>query len=253
MKIVVLGGRGLIGSKTCDVLRKQGHEVIAASSKSGVNSVTGEGLADAIKGADAVVDVTNSPSWADNEVMEFFDKSTRNMLSTSKDAGIKHFVALSVVGTPRLLESGYFRAKQKQEELINEGKVPYTIVQATQFFEFVGGIADFCAQGDEVHLSTAQFQPIAADDVAAVMAEVALAKPLNGTLEIGGPEKGRMCDLIEQFMKANNDTRKVVASADAKYYGVKLQERSLVPEDNARKTPTKYSEWLNSVKSTAKV
>lgn len=150
-------------------------------------------------------------------------------------------------------ESGYFRAKQKQEELINEGKIPYTIVQATQFFEFVGGIADAGAQGSEVHLSTAQFQPIAADDVAEVMAEIAISKPLNGTLEIGGSEKGRMCDLVSQFMKANNDNRKVVEDAEAKYFGIRLQERSLVTEDNARRTPTKYSEWLQSVKSAATV
>ncbi|HIA52352.1 MAG TPA: SDR family oxidoreductase [Candidatus Melainabacteria bacterium] len=245
MKIVVLGGNGLIGSKTVEFLKKQGHEVVAGSSKSGVNAVTGEGLAQAFKGADAVIDVMNSPSWADNDVMEFFKKSTENVLAAELEAGVKHHVALSVVGTARLQKSGYFRAKQAQEDLIKEGRVPYTIVQATQFFEFLGGIADFGADGEgKVHLSTGGLQPIAAEDVSSVMAEVATAKPLNSTLEIGGPERARLCDFVSKYMEAKHDKREIVARPDANYYGMQLDERSLVPEDNARRTPTKFEDWL---------
>ncbi len=253
MKIIVIGGRGLIGSKTVEILRKQGHEVTAASTKTGVNSVTGEGLADALKGADAVVDLTNSPSGEDDAVMAFFDKSTRNLLSASKESGAKHFVALSVVGTPRLQESGYFRAKQKQEEYINEGKVPYTIVQATQFFEFVGGIADEGARDGEIHLSTAKLQPIAADDVAAIMAEVAVAKPLNGTLEIAGPERASFSDIVLQYLKAKNDHRKIVTSAETPYFGVKLQDLSLCPADGARLGPTRFGDWLHATEEQEKL
>ncbi|HEY9718296.1 MAG TPA: SDR family oxidoreductase [Trichormus sp.] len=245
MKIVVLGGRGLIGAKTVETLRGQGHEVIAASTKTGVNSVTGEGLADALKGADVVVDVTNSPDWEDNAVMNFFDKSTRNLLAVCSEAGVKHVVALSVVGTEGLQGSGYFRAKQRQEELIKKGKVPYTIVRATQFFEFLCGIAEFGEKDGEVHLSTAQLQPIAAADVAALVADVALSKPSNGTVEIAGPDRGRLCDIVSQYMEAKHDTRKIVSGADAKYYGIVLKEASLVPSSsNARLGPTKLKDWL---------
>ncbi len=246
MKIAVIGGRGLIGAKTVEILRKQGHEVVAASTKTGVNSVTGEGLAGALAGAEVVLDVTNSPSFEDNAVMNFFENSTRNLLTASKEAGIKHFVALSVVGTPRLLESGYFRAKENQEQQIKKGSVPYTIVQATQFFEFIGGIADAGVQDGAVHLSTAQLQPIAADDVSEILAEVVLAKPLNGTLEIAGADRASLCDIVSQYMKANNDDRKVVASADANYFGMRLQEHSLVPADGARLGRTSLKDWLHA-------
>lgn len=245
MKIVVLGGNGLIGSKTVEILKKRGHEVIAASTKSGVNALTGSGLKEAFKGADAVVDVMNSPSWADSDVMEFFKRTTENVLACEKEAGVKHHIALSVVGTSRLQQSGYFRAKKVQEDLIKEGKVPYSIVQATQFFEFLGGIADFGADAEgKVHLSTGGLQPIAADDVAEVMAEIAVVEPINGTLEIGGPERKRLCDFVSKYMEAKHDKREVVARADANYYGILLDERSLVPEDDARRTPTKFEDWL---------
>lgn len=244
MRIVVLGGRGLIGAKTVEILRKKGHEVIAASTKSGVNSVTGEGLADALKGADVVVDVTNSPSWADDDVMTFFESSTRNVLAASIAGGVKHLVALSVVGTPRLLESGYFRAKEKQEQMIKNGKMPYTIVQATQFFEFIGGIADFGTRDGVVHISSQQMQPMAADDVAEIMAEIALAAPVNGTVEIAGSERAAISDFVSRQLKANNDNRKVVASPEEPYYGMKLQELSLCPADGARIGRTTFKDWL---------
>ncbi len=253
MKIVVLGGRGLIGAKTVEILRTKGHEVLAASTKSGVNSVTGEGLADALKGADVVVDVTNSPSWEDDAVMNFFDSSTRNILSASLESGIKHLVVLSVVGTPRLQESGYFRAKEKQEQYIKAGKLPYTIVQATQFFEFIGGIADSGARDGKVHLSSRQFQPISAADVSEIMAEVALSEPLNSTLEIAGFDRAPLSEIVSQYMLAVGDKREVVASPDASYFGMSLQERSLVPEDNARIAPTKLKDWLKTIKETVSI
>jgi len=246
MKIVVLGGRGLIGAKTVEILRKKGHDVTAASTKSGVNSVTGEGLADALKGANVVIDLTNSPSFEDEPAMTFFENSTRNLLSTSLDAGVKHLVALSVVGTARLQKSGYFRAKQKQEDLIKQGKVPYTIVQATQFFEFVGGIADFSMRDDECYLSTANTQPMSADDVAEIMADVALSQPLNGTLEVGGPDCVKISDIVSQFLRAKNDKRKTVASAEAPYFGLVLQENDLVPAGEARLSHTKFEDWLKA-------
>jgi uncharacterized protein YbjT (DUF2867 family) len=253
MKIVVIGGRGLIGSKTVEILRKKGHEVTAASTKTGVNSVTGEGLADALKGAEVVLDLTNSPSWADDDVMTFFEKSTINLLSTSKESGVKHFVALSVVGTQGLQQSGYFRAKQKQEDYIKMGSVPYTIVQATQFFEFIGGIAEFGLVDGEIHVSSMKMQPISADDVAEMMADVALDKPLNGTLEIAGPERRSISDIVSQFMEAKKDTRKVVGSPDANYYGMKLQELSLCPADGARISSTKFEDWLKTAEAQDKL
>jgi len=251
MKIVVLGGKGLIGSKTVDALREQGHDVVAASSRSGVNSVTGEGLADALKGAEVVVDVTNSPSFEDKAVMDFFEKSTQNLLAAAADAGVKHLVALSVVGTKDLQESGYFRAKQRQEDLINAGKVPYTIVQATQFFEFIGGIADSGEKDGEVHLSTGHMQPISAPDVSTMVAEVAVSEPLNGTVEIAGDHRARLCDIVTEYMTITNDKRKVVSSAEAKYFGMKLQEGSLCPAGKAKIAPTKFQDWLKTVEKTA--
>src|SRR6202790_214129 len=202
MKIVVIGGSGLIGSKLVTKLREQGHEAIAASPKSGVNSITGEGLAEALKGASVVVDVTNSPSWEDAAVMTFFETSTRNLLVYGAAAGVKHHVALSVVGTERLLASGFFRAKMAQENLIKASAIPYTIVRATQFFEFVAGIAQLATEGQTVRLPPVLMQPIVSDDVAAVMADAALAEPLNGTVDLAGPEPIRQDDLVRQFLNA---------------------------------------------------
>lgn len=245
MKIVVLGGSGLIGKKTVEILSSQGHDVIAASSKSGVNAVTGAGLAEAFKGADVVVDVMNSPSWEENAVLEFFKNSTANALAAEIEAGVKHHVALSVVGTQNLQDSAYFRAKKVQEDLITTGKVPYTIVQATQFYEFLGGIADYGVDSEgKVRLSTSHMQPMAAADVSAFTAEVAVAKPLNATIEVGGPECERMCDIVSKYMKAKHDQREVVASPDAGYFGMPLPDSALVPKDGARRTTTRLEDWL---------
>ena len=244
MKIVVIGGSGLIGSKLVPKLREQGHEAIAASPKSGVNSITSEGLAEALKGASVVVDVTNSPSWEDAAVMTFFETSTRNLLSYGAAAGVKHHVALSVVGTERLLASGFFRAKMAQESLIKASSIPYTILRATQFFEFVKGIADFSTEGNEVRLPTALIQPMAADDVASAVGRIATGAPVNGTVEVGGPEKFRLDELVRQSLAAHKDPREVVADPHARYYGVELSERTLVPGDDARLSQTRFADWL---------
>jgi uncharacterized protein YbjT (DUF2867 family) len=244
MKIVVIGGSGLIGSKLVNILREQGHETIAASPKSGVNTVTGEGLAEALKGASAVVDVSNAPSWEDAAVMNFFEKSTRNLLAAEAKASVGHHVALSVVGTERLLDSGYFRAKIAQENLIKASSIPYSIVRATQFYEFVKGISDFSTQGNEVHLPTALIQPMAADDVASEVGRIATGSPVNGTVEIGGPEQFRLDELIRRGLTALKDPRKVVADPQATYYGIKVTERALVPEKNARLGKTRCDQWL---------
>ena len=244
MKIVVIGGSGLIGSKLVNILREQGHETIAASPKSGVNTVTGEGLAEALKGASAVVDVSNAPSWEDAAVMNFFEKSTRNLLAAEAKASVGHHVALSVVGTERLLDSGYFRAKIAQENLIKASSIPYSIVRATQFYEFVKGISDFSTQGNEVHLPTALIQPMAADDVASEVGRIATGSPVNGTVEIGGPEQFRLDELIRRGLAARKDPRKVVADPQATYYGIKVTERALVPEKNARLGKTRFDQWL---------
>jgi uncharacterized protein YbjT (DUF2867 family) len=244
MKIVVIGGSGLIGSRLVTKLRGHGHEAIAASPSSGVNSVTGEGLAEALKGASVVVDVSNSPSWEDAAVMNFFETSTRNLLSAEKAAGVGHHVALSVVGTDRMLTSGYFRAKMAQENLIKASSIPYSIVRATQFFEFVKGIADFSTQGNTVHLPSALIQPMAADDVAGAVGKVAMSAPVNGTVEVGGPEKFRLDELVRQGLAAWNDPREVVADPHASYYGVELSERTLVPDDGAQLSQTRFVDWL---------
>jgi uncharacterized protein YbjT (DUF2867 family) len=244
MKIVVIGGSGLIGSKLVNKLREQGHEAIAASPKSGVNTLTGEGLAEALKGASVVVDVSNAPSWEDAAVMDFFETSTRNLLTYEAAAGVGHHVALSVVGTERLLESGYFRAKIAQENLIKASSIPYSIVRATQFYEFVNGIADFSTMGNEVHLPSALIQPMAADDVASAVGRIATGSPVNGIVEVGGPEQFHLDELIRQGLAARKDPRKVVADPQATYYGIKVTERALVPENNARLGRMRFDEWL---------
>ena len=245
MKIVVIGGSGLIGSKLVKNLRQLGHEVVAASPSSGVNSITGEGLAEALAGAQAVVDVTNSPSWEDKAVLEFFETSTRNLLAAEVAAGVRHHVALSVVGTERLLQSGFFRAKMAQEDLIKASKFPYTIVRSTQFFEFVNGIAQSATDGQTVRLSSALVQPIVSDDVADALAEVTLGVPVNGTIEIAGPERLRLDELIRRFLSAKQDARQVVADVHARYFGLELNDQSLTPGDNPRIGPTRFEDWLS--------
>ncbi|MER9328588.1 SDR family oxidoreductase [Mesorhizobium sp. M0488] len=246
MKIVVIGGTGLIGSKTVERLRKKGHDVLAASPNSGVNTVTGEGLAAALAGAQVVVDLANSPSFEEKAALEFFAASGRNLLAAEAAAGVGHHAALSVVGTDRLQGMGYFRGKLLQEKLIKESAIPYTIVHATQFFEFTAAIANTGAVGDTIHMSPAYFQPMAADDVADAMADVALATPLNGTTEIAGPERVRMSELVGRFLKATNDPRKVVADPGALYYGqVAVDDRTLVPGENARIGAVHFDDWLS--------
>jgi uncharacterized protein YbjT (DUF2867 family) len=244
MKIVVIGGSGLIGTKLVNGLRTKGHEVLAASPKSGVNSITGEGLAQALAGANVVVDVTNAPSWEDAAVMEFFDKSTRNLLTAERQAGVKHHVALSVVGADRMPDSGYMRAKVNQEKLIQAGGVPYSIVRATQFFEFLGGIADSGAEGDTVRLSTAPMQPLAGDDVAAALADVAVGAPLNATVEVAGPEALPIAEFVGRFLAASGDKRKVIADPKATYYGAVMGSQGIAPGANPRLGPTRFEEWF---------
>jgi len=254
MKIVVIGGSGFIGSKLVPRLREQGHDAIAASPNSGVNSLTGEGLAEVLKGASVVVDVSNSPSWEDSAVLNFFETSTRNLLKFGAEAGVKHFVALSVVGTEGLAESGYFRAKIAQEKLVkNSSTIPYTIVQATQFFEFLKGIADISMQGDKVHLPPMPFQPMAGDDVASALARVAIEAPVNGTIEIGGPEPFRMDELIRRRLAQLNDPREVITDLNARYSGAKVDERTLVPGNDARLGETRFETWVTqpAAKTTA--
>ena len=245
IKIVVIGGSGLIGTKLVNNLRQQGHEVVAASPSSGVNAVTGEGLAEALNGAQVVVDVANAPSWEDKAVLEFFETSSRNLLAAEAAAGVKHHVALSVVGTDRLLASGYFRAKMAQEKLIKAAQIPYTIVRATQFFEFAGGIAQNATEGATVRLPSALMQPIAADDVASALADVAVSKPMNGMLEIAGPEQIRQDELIRQFLSASGDERKVITDVHARYYGLDVNDQSLVPGANPRLGAIRFAEWLS--------
>jgi uncharacterized protein YbjT (DUF2867 family) len=244
MKIVVIGGTGLIGSKLVNKLREQGHEAVAAAPNTGVNTITGEGLAEALKDAAVVVDVSNSPSWEDAAVLNFFETSTRNLLTSEAAAGVGHHVALSVVGTQRLAESGYFRAKIAQEKLIKESSIPYTIVQATQFFEFVKGLADISMVGDKVHLPPVLFQPMAADDVASAVGRVAVGEPVNGTVEIGGPEQFRVDELVRQRLASLKDPREVTADPNARYSGAKLSERTLLPGNNARLGETSFETWL---------
>jgi uncharacterized protein YbjT (DUF2867 family) len=245
MKIVVIGGSGLIGKKLVNNLRQLGHQVVAASPSSGVNTLTGEGLAEALTGAQVVVDVANAPSWEDKAVLEFFETSGRNLLAAEAVAGVGHHVALSVVGTERLLASGYFRAKMAQETLIKASPIPYTIVRATQFFEFVGGIVQSATEGQTVRLPPALMQPIVSDDVAAVMAEVAVAKPLNATIELAGPEPIRLDELVRKYLTANRDARTVTTDAHASYYGIAVNDQSLTPGDHPRLGPTRFEDWLS--------
>jgi uncharacterized protein YbjT (DUF2867 family) len=244
MKIVVIGGSGLIGKRVVTNLRQKGHDVVAASPSTGVNTVTGEGLAQVLVGAQVVVDVANAPSWEDKAVLEFFETSGRNLLAAEAAAGIGHHVALSVVGTDRLLASGYFRAKMAQEKLIKASPIPYTIVRATQFFEFVGGIAKAATEGQTVRLPPVLMQPIVSDDVAAVVADVALAEPSNGTLDLAGPEPIRQDDLVRQFLNATGDARTVISDPKALYYGIAVDDRSLTPGDNPRLGRTRFADWL---------
>jgi uncharacterized protein YbjT (DUF2867 family) len=250
MKIVVIGGTGLIGSKTVERLRKKGHEVVAASPSTGVNTLTGEGLAEALAGAQVVVDVANSPSFEDKPALEFFETSGRNLLAAEKAAGVRHHVALSVVGTDRLTGSGpgslsgYFRAKLAQESLIKASGIPFTIVHATQFFEFAKGIAQSGADASTVRLSPVLMQPIAADDVAAAVADIALEEPINGMIEVAGPDQIRQDELVRQFLSATGDTRKIITDDRSLYFGITVNDQSLVPGDSPRLGATHFSDWL---------
>ena len=252
IKIVVIGGSGLIGTKLVNNLRQRGHDALAASPSSGVNTITGKGLADALKDAQVVVDVSNAPSWEEKAVLEFFETSGRNLFAAETAAGVKHHVALSVVGTDRLLASGYFRAKMAQEKLIQASKIPWTIVRATQFFEFVPGIAQFSTEGGTIRLPPALMQPIVSDDVAAALTDIALAQPTNGIIEIAGPDQIRQDELVRQFLNATGDKRKVVTDVNAPYYGVQVNDQSLVPGQNPRLGPTHFAEWLSHTTHSSK-
>lgn len=247
MKIVVIGGTGLIGSKTVERLRRKGHQVVAASPNTGVDTITGAGLAAALTGAAVVVDLANAPSFEDDAVMAFFKTSGRNLLSAEAAAGVTLHVALSVVGTERLQASGYFRGKQAQEETIRSAGIPFTIVRSTQFFEFMGVIANAATAGGTARIATAPVEPIAADDVADAVAAIALAAPAGGVIEIAGPERHRLCDAVARYLARAGDRREVIPDPSAAYYGVVLDERSLVPAADARRGATRYADWLARV------
>ena len=244
MKIIVIGGSGLIGSKVVEKLGAHGHQAVPASPNSGVNTLTGEGLAEVLKGASVVVDVSNSPSWEDAAVLKFFEASTRNLLTYEAAAGVGHHVALSVVGTDRLSESGYFRAKIAQEKLIKESSIPYSIVHATQFFEFLKGLADISFDGDKVHLPPVLFQPMAADDVASGVGRIAVGPPVNGIVEIGGPEQFRLDELVRRRLATLKDPREVIADPQARYAGAEVGERTLLPGKDVRLGETRFDTWL---------
>jgi uncharacterized protein YbjT (DUF2867 family) len=252
MKVVVIGGTGLIGSKLVNRLREHAQEAIPAAPNTGVNTLTGEGLAEVLKGASTVVDVSNSPSWEDAAVLNFFTTSTRNLLTYEQVAGVGHHVALSVVGTDQLSESGYFRAKIAQEKLTRESPIPYTIVHATQFFEFLKGLADISMVSGKVHLPHVLFQPMAAEDVATAVARIAVGPPVNGTVEIGGPEQFRVDDLVRQRLATLKDPREVIADPNALYSGAKISERTLVPGKDARLGQTRFETWLAQSAATAR-
>ena len=245
MKFIVIGGTGLIGSKVVTKLRESGFEAVAASPNSGVNTITGEGVAEVLKGASVVVDVSNSPSFEDAAVLAFFETSTRNLLAAESAEGVRHHVALSVVGTERMPASGYMRAKIAQEKLIEESSIPYSIVHATQFFEFMKGIADGATDGDTVRLPSVLIQPMAAEDVATAVAKVAAGPPLNGIVEIAGPEQFRLDVIVRRYLGARDDPRSVIADPFARYYGALLEERTLVPEGNATIGETRFEDWLS--------
>ncbi|MCA1370991.1 SDR family oxidoreductase [Bradyrhizobium sp. BRP14] len=244
MKIVVIGGTGLIGSKLVKNLRERGHDVLPAAPNTGVNTITREGLAEAMDGAQIVVDVANAPVWEDKAVLEFFETSGRNLLAAEAAAGVRHHVALSIVGSERLPDNGYFRAKVAQENLIKASGIPYTILRATQFFEFVGGIAQAGTVDDEIRLSPALFQPIASDDVVAALADVAVAPPVNGTVEVAGPEAIPLDEVVRRYLRATKDTRKVVPDVHARYFGSVLDDQSLTPGGNARIGAIRFEDWL---------
>jgi len=252
MKIVVIGGTGLIGSKTIPILRRGGHEALAASPNTGVNTITGEGLKEALAGAQVVVDLANAPSWEDKAVLEFFQTSGRNLLAAEAAAGVRHHVAVSIVGTDRMPDNGYFRAKVAQEKLIEASGIPYTIIRSTQFLEFIKGIADSSADGNKVRIPPGLFQPIAADDVAAIVAEVALAAPRNGIVEIAGPERAPFSEIVARYLKAVGDRREVVRDPEARYSGGRVEERSLVPLGEARLGRIGLDEWIRSQAKTAR-
>ncbi|MGN8550754.1 SDR family oxidoreductase [Bradyrhizobium sp. 13971] len=251
MKIVVIGGTGLIGSKTVAILRQRGHDVVAASPKNGINAITGEGLKEALAGAAVVIDLANSPSFEDKAVMEFFETSGRNLLAAEKPAGVKRHVALSIVGTDRTPENGYFRAKVAQEKLIEASGIPYTIIRATQFMEFVGAIADASAVGNTVRLSPGLFQPIAAEDVSALVADIALEPPRNGIVEIAGPDRAPFNEIVARYLKAKGDPREVVKDPDALYWGGRVEQHSLVPLGEARLGGIDLNEWVRRARPAA--
>jgi uncharacterized protein YbjT (DUF2867 family) len=245
MKIVVIGGTGLIGSSLVEKLHTDGHEPLSAAPNTGVNTLTGEGLDEALEGAQVVVDVANAPAWDDEAVMDFFQTSSLNLLAAESAAGVRHHVTLSVVGADRLSDSGYMRAKVAQEDLVKAGPIPYTIVRATQFFEFIGRIADSGADGDTIRLAPVLIQPEAADDVAGTLADVAVGAPLNDTVELAGPEAFRLDELARRLLSAGDDPRQVTADAHARYFGAELDDRSLTPSDDARIAPTRFEDWLS--------
>jgi len=251
MKIVVIGGTGLIGKKLVNILREHGHEVISASPASGVDTLTGQGLPEAMKGAQVVVDVTNSPSFEDTAVMKFFETSTGNLLKAEKNAGVTHHVALSIVGADRNPDSGYLRAKVAQEKLIKDSSVPYSILRATQFFEFAGGITDSATDGNTVRLTSAKLQPIAADDVAAALAPIAMGEPINGFVEVAGPEAIPLSEIAQRWLNAKHDNRKVLVDPKARYFGTELNDKSLTPDANPRLGKIRYDEWLKQATAVA--
>jgi uncharacterized protein YbjT (DUF2867 family) len=244
MKIVVIGGTGLIGSKTVAILRQGGHEAVAASPNTGVNTITGEGLKEAMAGTQVVIDLANSPSFEDKAVLEFFETSGRNLLAAEAAAGVRHHVALSIVGTDRTLDNGYFRAKVAQEKLIESSGIPYTIIRSTQFIDFIGRIADSGTDGSTVRISPGLFQPIASDDVAAAVADLALAAPRNGIVEIAGPERAPFNEIVARYLKAVGDPREVASDPEARYFGSRVEERSLVPLGEVRLGRIGLDEWL---------
>ena len=251
MKIVVIGGTGLIGSKTVSILRRAGHDVLAASPKNGINTITGEGLKEAMAGTDVVVDLANSPSFENKAVLEFFETSGRNLLAAERAAGVKHHVALSIVGTDRTPDNGYFRAKVAQEKLVVASGIPYTIVRATQFLEFLKAIANSSVDGGVIRISPGAFQPIAADDVATLVADAALAPPKNGIADIAGPERAPFNEIIARYLKAVGDARQVVSDPGARYWGGLVDDRSLVPSGEARLGRINLEEWLRRAKAAA--